>query len=396
MSILAMDQPSAHPRCNTCGFYVREETCDCFLQNDLQIETNWEGDPHEMNSPVNIPSNWLSSYQSIIQNKQLKQTSNRSLQNMSKRESSCTASQNQTMNIKSETFLVNRQHSAINVYKHHDEMIRLKSTTGNVTTFSQVHGYQSGESKMSDIQRLCKGCKHLYKKVRKRNPIIEDPNTTDPSLWYSQSWVFINKVPARRSKTFKRSLGSVLRSLGGMQPSRGTSAARIYWTCYRPPLFLKRNIRLHKEKQKKLFENEGRKRKQPNSGHKLKKPKKAVSSNQPEKSQRSKIAGETHSFVLESSQEEETGPDIKRFKLEIKNAGKKPSVTHRETSNSTSSCLAHSPTPCSGPMMPLGVTGPAGHCPLLPAEYSLQIGSFKEQLERLNMGLLKSAIVKEN
>ncbi|XP_056391294.1 uncharacterized protein LOC130284685 isoform X3 [Hyla sarda] len=384
-------------------------------------------------------------YQSIIQNKQLKQTSNRSLQNMSKRESSCTASQNQTMNIKSETFLVNRQHSAINVYKHHDEMIRLKSTTGNVTTFSQgreiwsveeemhqetnyafsvhncvttivdeyvyqddreskcspntshaVHGYQSGESKMSDIQRLCKGCKHLYKKVRKRNPIIEDPNTTDPSLWYSQSWVFINKVPARRSKTFKRSLGSVLRSLGGMQPSRGTSAARIYWTCYRPPLFLKRNIRLHKEKQKKLFENEGRKRKQPNSGHKLKKPKKAVSSNQPEKSQRSKIAGETHSFVLESSQEEETGPDIKRFKLEIKNAGKKPSVTHRETSNSTSSCLAHSPTPCSGPMMPLGVTGPAGHCPLLPAEYSLQIGSFKEQLERLNMGLLKSAIVKEN
>lgn len=254
-------------------------------------------------------------------------------------------------------------------------------------------GYQSGESKMSNVQRLCQDCNCFYKKVRKsKQPaIIKDPHTTDPRPWYSKSWIFVNRFSAKGRKTLKRDLENVLKRIKSIQISRCTPAAKIYWTCCRSHLFLKRNIRLCKEEQKRLlFVKEGEKmRKQPNSGRKSRRPKKCVPS-----SQAGKKTHKTYSFVLDSSQEEDANPKIKRYKLEIENTGRKPLLREAETYNST----------CSSRMALLDQQGavvtqwplaiePTGH-DTRSSVYSVPPGSFREQLK--NMGRLKSAIINEN
>ncbi|XP_069839385.1 uncharacterized protein [Dendropsophus ebraccatus] len=400
-------------------------------------------------------------YQSLLQkDKQPKQSSKWQLDNVSKHRRSYTPGHYQrhavaSSDIMSKTFIVSSQHSTTSVYRLQNETIMKSTTSGqHITTFSQgeepmsmedelhqetnydisglncvsitaaecvcqderpqktyqeVDGYESGETKMTDVLRLCKDCKNLYKKVRKRKQpaMVTDPHTTDPRPWYIKSWMFVNQVSGRRSrKTLKRGLRSVLRRLRDLRISKCSPTARIYWTCCRLHLFLKRNVRSCRERQKKLlFKNQsGKKRKHPNSGSTSRRSKKAASSKQAEDTvpQTGKKSHKPYSFVLDSSQEEETGPHIKRYKLEIKNSGKKPLLTHRKTLNSTSAGLTHSPSSHSGSMMPLDERGATGQ-PLVTNTHvydairpHVQVGSFREQLEKLNMGLLKSAIINEN
>lgn len=157
--------------------------------------------------------------------------------------------------------------------------------------------------------------------------------------------------------------------------------------CY----ILFRNIRLCREEQKSLlFEKQGKKkRQQTNSGRKSRRPKKCEPSNQAGETG-SQIGKKTYSFVLDSSQEEDASPNIKRYKLEIKKTG----LRETETCNSAgSSRMALHDQQGVVTRQPLAIV-PTGHDTRPPSMYSVHTGSFREQLE--NMGHLKSAIINEN
>ncbi|XP_075685849.1 uncharacterized protein LOC142655499 [Rhinoderma darwinii] len=414
-------------------------------------------------------------YQSLTQKKEnlSKQSSKRSLQNVTKHEISYSPGRYQTFkknnvasrNIMSETFAKSSQHSAMGTYSLEGETILIKSTKLTTTVckgedilsmeeeshqesscefsgsdcialiaetlgcqsdcesecfnsqynYEVTDGYQSGESKMNDVLRLCKDCKNLYKKVRKRKPpaVIGDPRTTDLNSWYSKSWIFVNRISARGSRrTLKRGLGSVLKSLRSMQISRCYPTSRTYWTCCRSHVFLKRNLRLCKVEQKRLlFESQDKKkRKQPNSGRKSRSSEKSIPSNQANEIvlQTGNKTHKNYSFVLDSSQEESTSLEIKRYKLEIKHTGRKPLLRQTETpNNSISGGLVHSHLPCFDCMtqpdqegrvvndLPLEME-PFGHDTRPPIVCSVQSESFREQFVRLNMGYSKGAIINES
>ncbi|XP_069811856.1 uncharacterized protein [Dendropsophus ebraccatus] len=202
-------------------------------------------------------------YQSLLQkDKQPKQSSKWQLDNVSKHRRSYTPGHYQrhavaSSDIMSKTFIVSSQHSTTSVYRLQNETIMKSTTSGqHITTFSQgeepmsmedelhqetnydisglncvsitaaecvcqderpqktyqeVDGYESGETKMTDVLRLCKDCKNLYKKVRKRKQpaMVTDPHTTDPRPWYIKSWMFVNQVSGRRSRKTLKSCGQI-------------------------------------------------------------------------------------------------------------------------------------------------------------------------------------------
>ncbi|XP_071977331.1 uncharacterized protein [Engystomops pustulosus] len=258
-------------------------------------------------------------------------------------------------------------------------------------TCEATDGYQSGESKMSDVQRLCKDCKILYKKVRKwKQPdIIEDPHNTDPRAWCSKSWIFVNHITARGSKK-KRSLQNVLESLRNMQISRSFPATR---TCCRLHLFLKRNILTSKEEQKRLLlENQGGRKRKNRTHNRKTRMNKSRPSNYREESQTGKKGRKSFSYVLES-QEEDADPEMKRFKLETNNRMKLP-LKPCESENLSTGGGLHKPETTATDQSPL--VGNNGHDATAPSIYSVQAGSFREQLEKLKKGCVKSAVVTES
>ncbi|XP_040295598.1 uncharacterized protein LOC121007616 [Bufo bufo] len=255
-------------------------------------------------------------------------------------------------------------------------------------TYKATDGYQSGESNSRDVQRLCEECKTFYKKLRTRKgpAIIKDRRSTDPGPWYGKSWIFVNQSSARGSrKTSKRSLESALKRLRDLPISRCSPPARPHWTCCRCHLFLKRNIRLCKEAQKtSIFKDQSKKkRKLPNSGRKSKRPKKYLPSNREEETELKIGQKARKTYSLDSSQEEIANPEIKRFKLEVRNTGKKTLLQNTETSSNS----VH---------MTSSTFEPMGHDARPTSKYPVHAGSFREQLEKLKMGEIKSGIIKEN
>ncbi|KAG8558971.1 hypothetical protein GDO81_017202 [Engystomops pustulosus] len=225
-------------------------------------------------------------------------------------------------------------------------------------TCEATDGYQSGESKMSDVQRLCKDCKILYKKVRKwKQPdIIEDPHNTDPRAWCSKSWIFVNHITARGSKK-------------------------------------KRNILTSKEEQKRLLlENQGGRKRKNRTHNRKTRMNKSRPSNYREESQTGKKDRKSFSYVLES-QEEDADPKMKRFKLETNNRMKLP-LKPCESENLSTGGGLHKPETTVTDQSSL--VGSNGHNATAPSIYSVQAGSFREQLEKLKKGCVKSAVVTES
>ncbi|XP_044129808.1 uncharacterized protein LOC122923146 isoform X2 [Bufo gargarizans] len=263
-------------------------------------------------------------------------------------------------------------------------------------------GYQTfktnnvaSSSILSKIRQV--SSEHFDRKMRSLKNVMmmkstkSEQHTTvcqDPGPWYGKSWIFVNQTSARGSrKTSKRSLESALKRLRDLPISRCSPPARPHWTCCRCHLFLKRNIRLCKEAQKTSIckDRSKKNRKLPNSGRKSKRPNKYLPSNREEETalKIGQKARKTYSFVLDSSQEEIANPEIKRFKLEVRNTGKKILLQNTETSSNS----VH---------MTSSTFEPMGHDARPTSKYPVHAGSFREQLEKLKMGEIKSGIIKEN
>ncbi|XP_040213309.1 uncharacterized protein LOC120943825 [Rana temporaria] len=282
--------------------------------------------------------------------------------------------------------------------------------------YETVDGYESGVTReQSDKRNLCKECRKLYKRARiLKHTKEETPKKPAYSHWSSKFWMMMNRVPTQKRSNMKnqhRTLNSVVRKL---RTSKQT--INLSLRCCRLHSFLKRSLRLSTTAKKQFHSFNGRqKRKRPRSAQRSFQKSSSCSIVK-------KDTKKIYSFVLDSSEEEDTMLNVKRYKCldETKERNclqkqreKSPSpsmadivapINAWQEQNTSEHAAMDSPaTQEEG----LGTSSQSFNINPLDSDNSFDVasppvfahvqeGSFKELLQRMNLGYLRSGIVREN
>ncbi|KAM5152103.1 uncharacterized protein ACMZJ9_010349 isoform 2-T2 [Mantella aurantiaca] len=293
----------------------------------------------------------------------------------------------------------------------------------NENGYERVDGYESGVNcEQSERPYLCIECRKLYKKARKNKHAAEVlPKKREYSHWRTKFWMMMNRIPSqkrnKRKKEQNRTLNRVLRKI---KTNRQTGS---YLRCCRIHSFLKRNLRLCTTT-KKLFHS-------PNARLKRKRPTYARKSSQKSKAKRKeslscsiekKNTKKSFVLMLDSSEEEDTRPNVKRYKLLSEDM--KLNILEKSRENPVSKtdvivepiniCEQHN-TPVQKDIIDFSDTEDEDLGTFNQSFYTLpqdtdgsldatgssvfshvQGGSFKELLQRMNSGYFRSGIIREN
>ncbi|XP_073489529.1 uncharacterized protein [Aquarana catesbeiana] len=312
--------------------------------------------------------------------------------------------------------------------------------------YETVDGYESGVTRdQTDKLNLCKECRKLYKRARilkhtkeetPKKPAFYGASYTthvqsswqlvckEYSHWSSKFWMMMSQVPSqKRSNTNKknqnRTLNSVVRKL---RTSKQT--VNLSLRCCRIHSFLKRSLRLSTTAKKQFHSFNGRqKRKRPRSTQS------AFQKSKAERKEKSsscnivkKDSKKNYVFVLDSSEEDDTRLNVKRYKCLDETMERNCLQKRRENSpppmadivapintwqEQNTSELADIDSPATQDEDDLGTFSQSFNTNPLDSDSSFDVagpsafahvqeGSFKELLQKMNLGYLRSGIVREN
>ncbi|XP_053554724.1 uncharacterized protein LOC128645631 [Bombina bombina] len=280
---------------------------------------------------------------------------------------------------------------------------------------------------------ICEACQKCQRKVlRNKTAAVKKTGVLDPNNWCCDYWMLVIRVPAREDiQRLKRSLRASVKLIKRKQLVRIKRAVENVSKCSRPHPFLQRNLRLCKRARQKLLQHAQQRRKTGLSKSKPQRRKKIVDMNQT----KSKVK-RPFVFRLDSSIEEDSDLDVGDARLadtKKRKLGSNAKLNDRrlisgpynslnsitipdDRSNSTKqnesamysiSLLTSSsnegesdhsfivePQESEPELLEYGVPSPFNSRGLEPV-FSVQRGSFREMLAKLNAGCSKSAAIKE-
>ncbi|XP_072274752.1 uncharacterized protein [Pyxicephalus adspersus] len=405
-----------------------EESIYCSSQNSSTVDNNSAVSPNSASSPqsalemlTQFSKSWKSESRIYKCSKSVFSTDkkeNISLVYMSK----C------SVDTKSSTYSAGKKQNGADGQLYHEPFIddSYSTRSNNIEySYETLDGYESGVTmEKCAKQYLCRECRKCYKKAKKNKHADEEiPKKPGYSHWRSQFWMMINRAPTeKRNKRKKgeqnRTLNYVVRKLRTKRQTGNLSVR-----CCRIHSFLKRNLRLGMKKKQIHSLNGRQKRKRPTSAqksfHKLTAERKKESlSHSIEK----KNPKKTFVFALDSSEEEDTRLNVKRYKLLGEDMERNYSNKRRESSLLMSDIIAdpvyswveqntseHADSiasPDTQDEEDLGTFNQRFNVQPQPSNSTLEIagssvfshvqdGSFKDLLQRMNSGFLRSGIVRE-